>query len=398
MTKTPRLSTWFAATAVIFFTRAAIFSTWQSRGPEVQELLHLDKPAMGWLVMLYPVGGLIGVFFAAPLTRRFGSKTLTVAGFGITAAGMAALGFTVTEGNVLLSGLLLLVMGTPMAISDFVGNFEGAGVNRASPRSLMPAIHGAFGAGMVLASWIASAFIAGKVDLITNYLIIAVAALLPSIWAAFNFPDSKPAPESAEERRAHAKLGRAVWREKHTISLALIGFTFILGEISFGTWMPIALTSSGFEPAVAAAAFGAFWIIITLLRFVGGGIVDKLGRARVVLLSSIVNAAGVAVFMLDPLLHMPFLGIGLWAVGLALGAPMAVTALSDDPARAVARVNMFITVVYLASCTAGPALGFVSKFTGLYFAFAIPLAFLIASAFLSRTAKPLDVPATAPVR
>ena len=92
--------------------------------------------------------------------------------------------------------------------------------------------------------------------------------------------------------------------------------------------------------------------------------------------------------MLDPVLHLPFLGIALWAIGLALGAPMAVTALSDDPAKAAARVNMFITVVYLASCTAGPTLGFVSKFTGLYFAFVIPLAFLVASAFLSRATKP----------
>ncbi len=379
---------WFAATAVIFFTRAAIFSTWQSRGPEVQELLHLDKPAMGWLVMLYPVGGLIGVFFAAPLTRWFGSKTLTISGFAITAVGMGALGFTVTAGNVLLSAALLLVMGVPMAISDFVGNFEGAGVNRASTRSLMPAIHGAFGAGMVLASWIASAFIAGKVNLIENYLIIAAAALVPSIWAAFNFPKHVSVAESGAEKRAHAKLGRAVWREKHTIALAFIGFTFILGEISFGTWMPIALTSSGFEPAVAAAAFGAFWIIITLLRFVGGAIVDKFGRPMTVLLSSLINATGVAVFMLDPILHMPFVGIALWAIGLALGAPVAVTALSDDPARAAARVNMFITVVYLASCTAGPSLGFVSKFAGLYFAFVIPLAFLVASAFLSRATKP----------
>jgi len=388
MTKSPRIGLWFAATATIFLTRAAIFSTWQSRGPEVQDLLNLDKPAMGWLVMLYPVGGLIGVFFASELTRRFGSKMLTVVGFAVTAVGMAALGFSVTAGNVLLSAILLLVMGLPMAISDFVGNFEGAGVNRASKHSLMPAIHGAFGAGMVLASWMASLFIANKVSLIDNYLIIAVAALLPSIWAAFNFPDHKPTSESTEDRKDFAKLGRAVWREKHTVALALIGFTFILGEISFGTWMPIALTSSGFKPEIAAGAFGAFWIIITVLRFVGGSIVDKLGRPKVVLLSSLINAGGVAVFMLDPILHMPFLGIALWAVGLALGAPMAVTSMGDDPAKAAARVNMFITVVYIASCVAGPALGFVSKFTGIYFAFVIPLAFLITSAFLSKATKP----------
>jgi len=67
---------------------------------------------------------------------------------------------------------------------------------------------------------------------------------------------------------------------------------------------------------------------------------------------------------------------------------MVVTALSDDPAKSAARVNMFITVVYISSISVGPTLGSVAQATGIYLAFGIPLALLIVSAVLSRTTKP----------
>ena len=388
MTKSPRINLWFAATAVIFFTRATLFSTWLSRGPEVQEALHLDNAQFGLLVMLYPAGGLMGILFASTLTRRFGSKALTLVGFGISATSLAALGFTVLSGNVIFSGILLLIMGLPMAISDFVGNYEGANVNSAAKHSLMPAIHSAFGVGMVLASWVCSAFITAHVSLSVNYLLVAIFVLVPSIWASFIFPSRSTAVETTSEKREHARLARVVWAEPRTLAIALIGFTFIMAEISAGTWVPLALTGSGYSPSLAAGALGAFWIIITIVRAVGGFIVDRLGRVRIVLLSTVINAAGVAVFMLDPILHMPFVGLALWGLGLSLGVPMVVTALSDDPAKSAARVNMFITVVYISSISVGPALGSVAQATGIYLAFGVPLVLLIVSAALSRTTKP----------
>ena len=56
----------------------------------------------------------------------------------------------------------------------------------------------------------------------------------------------------------------AVWKEKRTLLIAVIGFSFIMAEISAGTWVPIALTVSGFSGSAAAFAFGVFWIVITI--------------------------------------------------------------------------------------------------------------------------------------
>ena len=63
MTKQRRVWLWFAATSMVFFTRAFIYSSILSRGPEIQASLNLDTAQMGFLSMLYPAGGVLGLTF-----------------------------------------------------------------------------------------------------------------------------------------------------------------------------------------------------------------------------------------------------------------------------------------------------------------------------------------------
>jgi len=94
------------------------------------------------------------------------------------------------------------------------------------------------------------------------------------------------------------------------------------------------------------------------------------------------------------------LGLVLWGLGMSMGFPMAVAAMSDDPRKAPFRINMIITVVYISSISVGPALGSVGEVAGIYVAFSIPLALMILSAILSPVTKklPLEEPENILVR
>ena len=387
MTKNPRVGVWFAASAALFLARSFLFSTWLSRGPEVQTALHLDEAQMGFFVMLYPVGGLLGILFASTWTNRFGSGPLTIAGFSLGALSLAGLAFTVPAGNVSFSSILLVTMGLPMAIADFLGNYEGTAVDRQSTRALLPMIHAAWGVGMMAAAAFTSYLASAGIGLTANYLIISVLVAVPAIWAGFVFPKRAAEKVSAADKKEHALVSRKVWTEKRTLLIALIGFSFIMAEISAGTWVPIALTQSGISASTAALAFSMFWVVITITRVIGSEFIERVGRHRIILLSAVTAAAGVAVFMLDSVLHLPYLGLVLWGIGIALGFPMSVSAMGDEAAKSSARINMIITVVYISSISVGPALGAVGKQFGIYFAFSIPLALMIVSALLSKVTK-----------
>ncbi|MDA9787060.1 MFS transporter, partial [Pontimonas sp.] len=310
--------------------------------------------------------------------------------FVLGAAAIATLGFALVDGNLPLAALSVFLMGLPMAIADFLGNFEGTAVDRLSPKSLFPAIHAAFGIGMLLGAGGASVAIDAGWTLAQNYLVVAGIVAVISVWGSLQFPNrDKPIAQPKGEER---KMSLGVWKEKRTLLIAIIGFSFIMAEISAGTWVPIALTVSGFSGSAAAFAFGVFWIVITFGRIIGGFVVEKIGRYRTILLSTLITASGILIFMLVELVALPFLGLILWGLGMSMGFPMSVAAMSDEPRKAPYRINMIITVVYISSITVGPALGSLGEVAGIYVAFSIPLALMILSAILSPVTKPLETP------
>jgi len=385
--KTPKVGIWFTATAITFFTRALMFSTWLSRGPEVKAALHLDTAQMGLLVMVYPLGGILGVLFASQLTNRFGTKKLTIAGYALACSAMAVLGFAVDGTNVWLAGAALLLLGLPLALIDFISNYEGTAVDKQSRHSLLPVVHAAFGVGMMVAAGLASALASAHQGIATNYLIVAVVAFVPSILAAFVFPNRDTAEQSPQVKKEHSKAVLRAWTEPRTLLIALVGFSFIMVESSAGTWMPISLTNGGATPAAAAAALGVFWVIVTAGRAIGGWVTDRIGRHRTIGLGALLTGAGIVIFMLDSVLHLPYLALGLWALGMANGFPLTISAMGDNPAKADARINMVMTVVYISVISVGPALGSVGQAFGLSIAYGIPLALMIATVLLSNVTK-----------
>ncbi len=382
------LGIWFAATAVTFLTRAMLFSTWQSRSPEVMHSLHLNTTQMGLLVMLFPVGGALGIVFASSLMKRFGVGRMTIAGFAIASASLAGLSFTIPAGDVFASACLVLTLGLPMAFADFASNYEATEVDKRSKRSLLPLLHSTFGVGMMLAATFSGWLLSNNVGIGANYLIVAGVSLAASIWAGLSFPQSHFARESSSEKSERKVLSRVVWTESRTLVIAFIGVSFIIAELSAGTWMPIALERSGFSAADGANALGLFWIAITLTRVVGGFVVDKLGRFRTILLSTLVTSVGISFFIFNDVIQLPYLGLVIWACGLALGFPMAANAQSDNAQRSPFRINLMITLVYIASISVGPLLGSIGQSFGLYVAFSVPLALMLISAVLSGQTKP----------
>lgn len=382
MSKTPRIGLWFLGAAAIFFSRAFMFSSWVSRGPEAQAALDINTAQMGLLSMLYPAGGLAGILFSSWLVHRFGSKLVNTVTYVIGMAAFFGLGQAVAAGDVFLAAACLFVVGFPMAISDFVGNFEATNVNRAATKSLLPAIHGSFGVGMLAGASAASWLIEANISLSTSITLVAIFVVVISLLAGFTFPKTAHASkDEVQNKKRGASL--KVWTEKRTLLIAVIGFAFVMAEMSAGTWVPIALSQIGFTDAAAAAAFSIFWVATTITRLLGGYITDLVGRQRVILISAIITAIGMLIFINSQTLGLPYLGLVLWGLGMALGFPMSVMAMGDDEKNAPARVNMIISVVYIASVTVGPALGSVGQLFGIYVAFGIPLVVIAIAAVLS---------------
>jgi predicted MFS family arabinose efflux permease len=124
-------------------------------------------------------------------------------------------------------------------------------------------------------------------------------------------------------------------------------------------------------------------------RAVGGLVVDRLGIARTVLVSGIMAVTGVVLFMFNDQLHLLYLALALWALGISNGFPLSINSFSDDTAHSAARINNIITGAFVVNLAMAPIIGLVGQVFGLSFAFVIPAALLVLGIALNKVLRPI---------
>jgi len=382
---------WFISVSTTFLARGFIFATWISRGPEVKELLRLNNAQMGLFTMLSALGGLLIILYSGRIASRYGSRNVSVISFSVMAISFLLLGLAI-QGNLLgPAALLLLIFGAPIAMIDFTGNLEANALNQNAAKSRMQSIHSAYSVGVLVGSGLSSLLIGFGTSLSIHFTFIALVMGISAVIASARIPDhGHHAKAESKEEIAQAKyMRKAVWTERRSLLITLVGFSFILSEMAAGTWAPIALTDAGYSNSAGAIAITAFWVAILLGRLSGDAMINRFGRVRSVQISLFVTIAGVTIFAASDFLHIPFVGLFLWGLGMSNGFPMMISAMGDDLKWATPRVNMIISMVYVSALTAGPALGAVGQFVGLYAAFGVPLVFLAIATFFTKIATPL---------
>ena len=391
MAKEVNTKIWFISLSTIFLTRGFIFATWISRGPEVKNLLRLNNAQMGLYTMLTAIGGLILIMYSGIITSRFGSRKVSIVSFATIAISFLLLGLSIQAHHIVPASIFLFFFGAPIAMIDFTGNLEANALNQKSLKSRMQSIHGAYSVGMLVGSGLSSLLIGVGTSLAVHFIATAVIMGTTAVVASALIPDHghHAKVESTADLTEAKRMRKAVWRERRSLIITFVGFSFILSEVAAGVWAPIALTDAGFSNSAGAFAVTAFWIAILFGRIPGDYFIDRFGRVNAVIISLYVTSAGFIIFTASDFLHMPFVGLFLWGLGMANGFPMMISAMGDDLKWATPRVNMILSAVYFSALTAGPALGAVGQIVGLYAAFGIPLIFLVIATFYTKVAMPL---------
>jgi MFS family permease len=145
--------------------------------------------------------------------------------------------------------------------------------------------------------------------------------------------------------------------------------------------------TAGRTQSEAAFAYTFFSFGMMIARLFGGQIVDRIGRARVVLFSAIIATFGVVLFSLSAFGHFELVGALLWGIGNSVPIAMTVSAVTDNPKTANRSQSILWTWVYFANLGVGPLLGGASILVGPFAAFAIPVTFLVYSAIISPVTK-----------
>jgi MFS family permease len=364
----PALARWRWTVTAAFGLGGITISAWGPRLPAIQADLGTGTATIGVLLAGVTVGAMLGLLASTPVLHWLGSRRTMAGALLLIAAAMAVMGLALIPGSVPLVAVAFVITGLGIGLLDVLINVEGAAVEQAAGRTLMPMMHAAWSIGAAAGAGIgagcAALGVSPSAQLIGEAVLIAVAALgtAPGIPPGRRASAGQP-PQDRAARLRHWLRGWLDWR------LLLIGLVMLgveLGEGSANNWLTLAARNNhGQTAAVAALFLTVFAISEALARIFGGPVVDRLGRVRTIRVTTALGVVGVVLFIQAGNRWIVLAGVVLWAVGVSMGFPLGMSAAAESGPDPAARVSVVASIGYFANLAGPPVIGLLAQSAGL---------------------------------
>lgn len=191
-----------------------------------------------------------------------------------------------------------------------------------------------------------------------------------------------------------------VWKDPRLLLIGGVILAMALAEGSANDWLPLLMVDGhGVDPALGSAVYTGFATAMTIGRFAGGFLIERLGRAPVVRASAICATFGIAVVVFADSAALAGAAVLLWGLGASLGFPVTLSAAADSGPNSAARVSLVAMIGYVAFLVGPPCLGFLGDHYGLRVAMIVVLAFTAVAIILASAVGTRSVassPATEP--
>ncbi|MHC6592227.1 MFS transporter [Arthrobacter sp. C152] len=406
---------WRNAVVVAYAASGLAFASWVSRLPAIRDALDLTPGNIGILLLCMTLGSFASVSASGLVVLRLGSKRTIRTGSIMVGAGLLATGFgTTVLSSPVATAVGLAVIGLGTGSWNTASNVEGAAVERAVGRHIMPRLHGAFSLGTVAGAGLGAGAAAVSLPVFWH-LAAAGAVVAVSVATAaarfraditpaagerayvpdnFEDPVTGPIPVIAAGTASGGapldnkrKIAQA-WRDRRTLLLGVLVLGLALAEGAAGDWVALALADGhGQTDAAGAAGYGLFVTFMTVGRFAGTVVLDRFGRVPVMRWCAALAVVGLGVFVFATAPWLAYVGLAAWGLGASLGFPVGMSAAADDPAMAAARVSVVSTIGYAAFLCGPPLLGLLAEHVGILHSLLAVMVMLAVSFVLSPVAR-----------
>ncbi|MFI5741410.1 MFS transporter [Streptomyces anulatus] len=382
---------WRAALFLFMLATGVSMASWVARTPAVRDALEVSTGSMGLVLFGLSIGSMAGVLASGGLVRGHGGRRVIALGAGLLVAGLLVIagGATLEVSAGVFGGLALF--GAGMGLAEVAFNIEGAAVERALGRPVLPVLHGCFSLGTVVGALIGMGLTAVRFPVGWHLAAVAVAVAAAAVWTVRAVPagTGREEPEAGDDGRTGGWRAQvAVWRDRRLVLIGLIVLAMAFAEGSANDWLPLLMVDGhGTSATAGSLTFMLFAVAMTTGRFTGGPLLVRYGPAAVVRASALVAAVGVALVVFSDNALLAGAAVVLWGLGASLGFPVTISAAGEGARNASARVAAVSTAGYAAFLVGPPSLGFLADHVGLRNAMVVVLVLLGGAALITRALR-----------
>jgi MFS family permease len=367
------------AVSIAFLAFGVVSGSWVPRIPALKDHLHISDGQVGFGLLAFSVGAVIGATAARVVLGR-GARAW-VRG-GTVAISVALLGPGLAGGFLaFLISLLLLGMGA--GFIDMLENAQAAELERVAGRPLINGFHGFWSMGTLAGAVVAGAAAFAGIAPLPQFAFVAIVAAAGSAFLLRSLPDTR----SGAPRAPGGMTGR-FWLTGLVVAVAAISFCSILVEGGAADWSALYLKElSHANLGIAAGGFAAFAFAAMLVRFRADLLTAHTSPRTVARLGGLIAALGLALVIAVPALPGAITGFALVGIGTAVLVPLALSAGANLGASGTA-LTLVMAGGYAGSI-AGPAMiGSVADHFGLRVALGIPLTAAVVIIALAGSLQP----------
>jgi len=384
-------TTWRNALFAVFLINGLGFSTWLARVPAIRDGLDISTAEVAALLFTGAVGAVSGLVFSSHIIAWIGQRN-TILFFGLLGlVGLAGIGVGSSwVSSYALTVVAIICAGAGNGIADVAMNVEGAAVEKAVRRNIMPWFHAFWSLGTVTGAGLSAlmSFLGVGIAPHTIAMALVMAPVLCIVSRVITDDRGSVSEEGVQQRSTLADRLR-VWKEPRTLAIGIIALGMAFAEGSANDWLALAIVDGRDQTnAVGALWFGFFTLGMMAGRIGGVYLLDKFGRVPVLQWSAAMAIAGLALVILVEQPVLSGLGALMWGLGSSLGFPVGMSAAADNPQGSAARVSAVATVAYGAFLIGPPLIGGLGDSIGLLAALWVVVGVIVLAFFAAPAAKP----------
>ena len=373
------------ANRTAFMVIGCLEAAWAPLVPYVKSAFSLDEEALGLLMLCSGLGSIISLPVSGWLCMKFGAKQVVYFSGSLMALALLAISLMV---NVWLTALMLMIFGGCTISIDVAANINGVAIEHRTGKHLMSGFHGGYSLGTLIGAGVMSVLF--SLGVVPAW---AVALSMVMILAAMMLGCRDLLKKKELENANPTTATKTVKRKRFyippmVIVIGLLCFIMYAAEGAVMGWSAIFVSEErGVDMSVAGFFYTAYAIMMTVMRFLGDKIVDRLGQRRVVVLGALSIAAGFLMVISIPSIVATALGFALIGMGAANIVPQFISFASGIKGMAVQNIISIVNALGYSGILLGPVLiGFVAKHYGLHTSFAAIAVFALVVALVSAVA------------
>ncbi|MEO5563585.1 MAG: MFS transporter [Chitinophagaceae bacterium] len=339
------------AVGFLFCTSSLLFGTWVAAIPGIKDRMGFTDGSLGLSLLLSPLGALTGVFLS---TRIFSKVPVGKWMFiGYTTLCLIMI-LEINSVNRVMLWLCLYFFGLVSFLNGVSANATVNLLEKKYKRRLMSTCHGMYSLGGGVSAGLAALFFA--VHIPSGWQIVVVACVIITI-IQFN--------------KHHLVSHIDIIQSKSGLklpSLTILGISFIcmvtfMAEGCVADWSAIYLKESLHSAKeLVSLGYAGFSIAMTIGRFNGDSLINRIGSKKVVIGGGILAALGFLIVVVAPTVVIAITGYILVGCGCCCIVPVLFSASANIPGVSTVEGFAMVTTGGLIGFLTGPSLiGFISE-------------------------------------